>query len=229
MPKRTDLPFCFIASEARQSRAFVRGSGLPRRFASRNDELGSVSCGKATLSTTPANVIRALLFGLALSLGLSSPLLAKETITTDDGTTFQDFGAWQLSSKPTPDFGVKTGFVRIDQSQNRDEDGIGDELTIHWTGWESKIDFRLIIFKCNKDPYQFERSTSLDGRAWTSIGAKAATVQYKTMLNGWIKEAVAICTDIKPARIFKMAKLDKAITAFLPKVAQYSAIVAGKP
>ncbi len=40
MPKRLNISSPVITSEARQSRAFVRGSGLPRRFAPRNDGRG---------------------------------------------------------------------------------------------------------------------------------------------------------------------------------------------
>jgi hypothetical protein len=165
---------------------------------------------------------RGLLTAIAFALAFSMPVFAgAETMTV------KRFGQWVVMVEPAQGKSSKLAWVRIGQSQNEDEDGIGDELSAEYTGWENKIDLTFRLFHCSKAEYQFERSETVDGRALLSIGVKAATAQLRARLNGWIKEAAAQCTDIKPARIFKMAQFDAGMKTFFSKAAQFLAISEG--
>jgi hypothetical protein len=137
------------------------------------------------------------------------------------------FGRWHVSSISSLSGSDADPAARMTQERNKNQYGVSDELEISWGyGSSDSISFSISIQNCTGKDKDFFRSNVWKIADWLDAGEITAAEKIKSEMRKWISEAASTCKSRNAAHIFTMARFDKAMTAYIDYLRQYSPQIA---
>jgi hypothetical protein len=213
-------------SEARQSRVYLRSSGLPRHFVPRNDGRGGAGAIKAKRN------LWALILGAAFVCALMgyAPSASASQLQSQ-----KKFGPWSVvSERDLGEDNEPTYLISMAQNNDLDENDLGNTIHMEWSSGSKTIRLYFSVLHCDGERSLYNGREDVELREWLAPNAKASGAMFRQRLAGMFKVAKAQfdanqqyhdkqCSMRDIESRFKMQKFDKAWAAFLGKVRKYSA------